>query len=143
MKRTVSLVAACHCATCAESVDAVSPDRRPAPRGVTAKSVTDSTMRSNSRARRTLDCMRGEPPILPYRCELSHGQRPRPMAMVITVGPFGEKPKPLVLSHFARYRWFIREAMEAAPNPLSMLTTDTPAAQLLSIPSSAAMPPKL
>jgi hypothetical protein len=33
--------------------------------------------------------------------------------------------------------------MEAAPNPLSMLTTDTPEAQLFSIPSSAAIPPKL
>ena len=33
--------------------------------------------------------------------------------------------------------------MVAAPKPLSMLTTDTPEAQLFSIPSSAAMPPKL
>src|SRR5688572_9147329 len=41
------------------------------------------------------------------------------------------------------YRWLIRLAIAAAPNPLSILTTDTPAAQLLSIPRSAASPPKL
>ena len=35
----------------------------------------------------------------------------------------------------------MRAASAAAPNPLSMLTTVTPAAQELSIPSSAAMPP--
>ena len=34
-------------------------------------------------------------------------------------------------------------AKQAAPKPLSMLTTATFEAQLLSIPSSAAMPPKL
>ena len=34
-------------------------------------------------------------------------------------------------------------AMAAAPNPLSMLTTDTPLAQLLSMASSAVIPPKL
>ena len=33
--------------------------------------------------------------------------------------------------------------MEAAPKPLSMFTTETPEAQLFSMPSSAAMPPKL
>ncbi len=33
--------------------------------------------------------------------------------------------------------------MHPAPNPLSMFTTATPFAQLLSIPSSAATPPKL
>ena len=37
----------------------------------------------------------------------------------------------------------IRDAAYAAPNPLSMLTTVTPAAQLFSIESSAAIPPKL
>ena len=34
-------------------------------------------------------------------------------------------------------------ASVAAPKPLSMLTTDTPAAQLFSMPSRAANPPKL
>ena len=33
--------------------------------------------------------------------------------------------------------------MAAAPKPLSIFTTETPLAQLLSIPSSAASPPKL
>ena len=33
--------------------------------------------------------------------------------------------------------------MAAAPNPLSILTTDTPVAQLLSIASRAVRPPKL
>ena len=33
--------------------------------------------------------------------------------------------------------------MLAAPKPLSMLTTETPDAQLFSMPSSAAIPPKL
>ena len=37
----------------------------------------------------------------------------------------------------------INEAAYAAPKPLSMLTTVTPLAQLLSIPSKAAIPPKL
>src|SRR5579863_6458497 len=35
----------------------------------------------------------------------------------------------------------IMVAAKAAPKPLSILTTVTPLAQLLSIPSSAAMPP--
>ena len=35
------------------------------------------------------------------------------------------------------------EAINPAPNPLSMFTTDTPLAQLLSIASKAANPPKL
>src|SRR5665811_220243 len=39
-------------------------------------------------------------------------------------------------------RWIIREAAYAAPNPLSILTTVTPAAQLFSIESRAASPPK-
>lgn len=39
--------------------------------------------------------------------------------------------------------WLIRDAWYAAPNPLSMLTTDTPFAQLLSMASSAATPPRL
>jgi hypothetical protein len=37
----------------------------------------------------------------------------------------------------------MRLAMQPAPKPLSMLTTATPFAQLLSMPRSAAMPPKL
>src|SRR5262249_16759013 len=41
------------------------------------------------------------------------------------------------------YRWLIRLAMNAAPKPLSMFTTETPDAQLLSMPRSAARPPKL
>jgi hypothetical protein len=39
--------------------------------------------------------------------------------------------------------WLIKLAMFPAPNPLSMFTTDTPDAQLFSMPSSAATPPKL
>ena len=39
--------------------------------------------------------------------------------------------------------WLNRLAAAAAPNPLSMLTTVTPVAQLFSMDSSAAMPPKL
>ena len=42
-----------------------------------------------------------------------------------------------------RYKWLISDAIDAAPKPLSMFTTDTPDAQLLSMPSSAAIPPKL
>jgi hypothetical protein len=42
----------------------------------------------------------------------------------------------------ARFRLSI-EAIRPAPNPLSMFTTATPAAQVFSIPSSAATPPKL
>ena len=38
--------------------------------------------------------------------------------------------------------WLIRLARYPAPKPLSMLTTDTPDAQELSIDSSAEMPPK-
>src|SRR5262249_19586741 len=37
-------------------------------------------------------------------------------------------------------RWFMRVAAAAAPKPLSMFTTTTPAAQVLSIPSRAARP---
>ena len=37
----------------------------------------------------------------------------------------------------------MRLAIEAAPNPLSIFTTETPGAQLFSMPRSAAMPPKL
>ena len=44
---------------------------------------------------------------------------------------------------FATARWLMRLAMHPAPKPLSMFTTDTPLAQLFSIPSSAARPPKL
>ena len=40
-------------------------------------------------------------------------------------------------------RWLMELAMAAAPNPLSMLTTETPLAQLFSIPSRAVKPPKL
>jgi hypothetical protein len=40
-------------------------------------------------------------------------------------------------------RWFIALATAAAPKPLSILTTETPLAQLFSIPSRAASPPKL
>lgn len=40
-------------------------------------------------------------------------------------------------------KWLIALAMAAAPKPLSMLTTDTPLAQLFSMASSAATPPKL
>ena len=42
----------------------------------------------------------------------------------------------------ATQTWFMRDAATAAPNPLSMLTTVTPAAQLFSIVSSARHPPK-
>ena len=42
----------------------------------------------------------------------------------------------------ARFRLSI-DAIRPAPNPLSMFTTATPAAQEFSIPSSAATPPKL
>ena len=41
------------------------------------------------------------------------------------------------------HKWLIRLAILAAPKPLSMLTTETPAEQLLSMPSRAAIPPKL
>ncbi len=40
-------------------------------------------------------------------------------------------------------KWFMRLAMDAAPKPLSMLTTETPIAQLFSIDRSAVTPPKL
>ena len=41
------------------------------------------------------------------------------------------------------YPWLIADATQAAPKPLSMFTTATPLAQLFSMPSSAARPPKL
>src|SRR4029453_414940 len=41
------------------------------------------------------------------------------------------------------YKGLMRLAMAAAPKPLSMLTTAMPDEQLLSIPRSAARPPKL
>jgi len=41
------------------------------------------------------------------------------------------------------YLLLMASAMHAAPKPLSILTTATPGAQLLSIPRRAAMPPKL
>ena len=41
-----------------------------------------------------------------------------------------------------RYRRLIMCARYPAPKPLSIFTTETPEAQLLSIPSSAASPPK-
>src|SRR5262249_39092582 len=37
-------------------------------------------------------------------------------------------------------RWFMRVAAAAAPKPLSMFTTTTPAAQVLSMPRRAARP---
>ena len=40
------------------------------------------------------------------------------------------------------YSRLISEAMQAAPKPLSMLTTETLGEQVFNIPSSAAMPPK-
>src|SRR5437870_3029790 len=43
----------------------------------------------------------------------------------------------------ARSRVSMRCAAAAAPNPLSILTTVSPVAQLFSIPSKAASPPKL
>ena len=46
-------------------------------------------------------------------------------------------------SPITNHKWLIRLAMHAAPKPLSIFTTDTPFAQLFSIPSSAATPPKL
>ena len=42
-----------------------------------------------------------------------------------------------------RYSLLIMLAAYPAPNPLSMLTTQMPAAQLFSMARSAAMPPKL
>ncbi len=47
------------------------------------------------------------------------------------------------LAHETPSRRLMSDAENAAPKPLSMLTTETPAAQEFSIPSSAAMPPKL
>ena len=41
------------------------------------------------------------------------------------------------------YRRLMQEATQAAPKPLSMLTTVTLEEQLLSMPRSAATPPKL
>ena len=48
-------------------------------------------------------------------------------------------------SHFmaSSYRRLMQEATQAAPKPLSMLTTVTLEPQELSMPSSAATPPKL
>ena len=40
-------------------------------------------------------------------------------------------------------RWLIALAIAAAPNPLSILTTETPLAQLFSMASSGVMPAKL
>jgi hypothetical protein len=40
------------------------------------------------------------------------------------------------------YMRLMSEAMQAAPKPLSILTTDTLGEHVLSMPSSAAMPPK-
>ena len=39
------------------------------------------------------------------------------------------------------YRWLISEAMQAAPKPLSMLTTETLGEQVFNMPRSAATPP--
>src|SRR5207247_4220369 len=39
--------------------------------------------------------------------------------------------------------WLMRVAAAAAPKPLSIFTTTTPAAQVLSMPRSAARPPRL
>ena len=62
-------------------------------------------------------------------------------------GPQGavlHKGEPCILPYpEVAYRWLIRLAIVAAPNPLSILTTETPDAQLFSMPRSAAMPPKL
>ena len=46
-------------------------------------------------------------------------------------------------TQFYCYRRLMQEATQAAPKPLSMLTTVTLEAQELSMPSSAATPPKL
>ena len=55
--RAVSVVAASNCATFCGSVDGGSRARRSSPIGVSAKPRTASTMRSNSRARRTPGCI--------------------------------------------------------------------------------------
>ena len=58
------------------------------------------------------------------------GPRPRVLS-----GPWSLFPVP--------YEWLISDAMHPAPKPLSMFTTATPLAHELSMPSRAAMPPKL
>ena len=58
---------------------------------------------------------------------------------------FGDK-QASVRRHFyfsQGYRRLMQEATQAAPKPLSILTTVTLEAQELSMPSSAATPPKL
>ena len=55
-------------------------------------------------------------------------------------------PVVVVVPHGSQYRSRarrIRAAANAAPNPLSMLQTTTPEAQLDSIPARAANPPRL
>jgi hypothetical protein len=59
--RIVSVVAASSCATFWASVDGSRAARRSAPIGVRANPLTASTIRSNSRVRRALGCIRGNP----------------------------------------------------------------------------------
>ena len=54
-----------------------------------------------------------------------------------------EPPSPRTPDKAVYGRWLIELATAAAPKPLSILTTETPLAQLFSIPSKAARPPKL
>src|SRR5262249_24554246 len=76
---------------------------------------------------------RGEPLILPHG--RGHGEYGRGTSNVFAKSPNSVIPSP--------YRWLMSDAMAAAPKPLSIFTTDTPVAQLFSIPSRAARPPKL
>ena len=106
---------------------------------------TASTIRSNSRARRAPSCIDGkarkgdrvvvevgEPLIVTY------------VSIFLPSDRFCRTAhRPVRLSALVVHKWLIREAILAAPKPLSMLTTDTPEAQLFSIPRSAAIPPKL
>jgi len=61
---------------------------------------------------------------------------PVPVVVILVVGAGAVR-------HHSTVTPLIRLAAYAAPKPLSMFTTVTPDAQLLSIASSAAMPPKL
>jgi hypothetical protein len=73
-----------------------------------------------------------------YRTDRAEGLGLRAEGLGLSLSP---EPEPFSIS--IRYKWLISDAIEAAPNPLSMFTTETPDAQLFSMPSRAAMPPKL
>ena len=77
----------------------------------------------------------------PRKCTTPNSQFPTPNASnefwEVGVGSWRLELTP------AFYRWLIRLATQAAPNPLSILTTVTPLAHEFSMPSSAASPSKL